>query len=123
MNFWLRLLSLFFLAGYSSFVSGQSSIRLSGKILADDLSPLMNASVYIAQFSSGTVSDSMGDFQVDLKPGWNEVSFSYIGYNAEMVRLFLSHDTTIEIKLKTNLQLNEVTIVDKKMMLNALHEA
>ncbi len=101
----------------------QNAIKLSGRVIADDLLPLVNAGIYISQFSLGTFSDSAGNFQLSLKPGYNEISFSYIGFNSETVKLFITRDTSIEVKLKTNLQLGEVTIVDRKQMLNALHEA
>ena len=69
MNCRVKIVAVFFLALAFSFLSGQSTVRLSGKILADDLSPLISAGIYIAQFSSGTLSDSTGHFQVSLKPG------------------------------------------------------
>ena len=105
------------------FVQAQKQFTLSGKIIADDLSPLSNASIYVSQFSTGTFSDSLGKFQLSLKEGLNEVSFSYIGFNSEHIRIFISRDTSIEMKLRTNLELHEVTIVDQKQLLNALHEA
>ncbi len=105
------------------FTQAQKQFTLSGKIIADDLNPLSNASVYVSQFSMGTFSDSLGKFQLNLKEGWNEVSFSYIGFNSERSNIFISRDTTIEMQLRTNLELHEVTIVDKKQLLNALHEA
>ena len=105
------------------FVQSQKQFTLSGKIIADDLSPLSNASIYVSQFSTGTFSDSLGKFQLSLKEGLNEVSFSYIGFNSEHIRIFISRDTSIEMKLRTNLELHEVTIVDQKQLLNALHEA
>ncbi|MES2622041.1 MAG: carboxypeptidase-like regulatory domain-containing protein [Bacteroidota bacterium] len=123
MNYAIRILSCFLLALSFGIVSAQSTISLSGRIIADDLSPLMNAGVYVAQFSLGTTSDSSGRFQVNVKPGWNDVSFSYVGYLSETVKLYLTRDTAIHIKLKTNLQLNEVTIIDRKQIINALHEA
>src|SRR5688500_9703287 len=115
----IALSFLLLLCSFASF--SQTSVTVSGRILADDLSPLVSASIYVSQFSIGTLSDSSGRFQISLKPGWNELSFSYIGYNAELIGLYLTRDTFIEVKLKTNLQLNEVTIVDRKQMLNALH--
>lgn len=123
MNYGLKMVLAFWLWGCVASLSAQTVVKVSGKILADDLSPLVNASVYIAQFSSGTYSDSTGQFQVSVPPGLNELSFSYIGYNSEVIKLFVTRDTAIEVRLKTNLQLGDINVIDRKQMLNALHEA
>ncbi|HLP21671.1 MAG TPA: carboxypeptidase-like regulatory domain-containing protein, partial [Chitinophagales bacterium] len=101
----------------------QNTYQLTGKVIADDLSALSNASVFVSQFSSGTYTDSLGRFKLSIKGGWNEIAFSYIGYHAEKLNLFISRDTVIEVKLKTNLELGEVSVIDRKQVLQALHDA
>ncbi len=113
---------LLFVLGYGC-LNAQVQFSLSGRITGDDLKPLYNAGIYIAQFSSGTFSDSTGHFQLGLQPGINEVSFSYIGYEPQKIRLFMRSDTSIEVIMKTNLQLGEVTIIDRKQIISALHDA
>ncbi len=117
-----RFLFLLLLFSANS-LSSQQTFKVSGKIIADDLSSLSNASVYLSQFSTGTFTDSTGKFDLKVKEGWNEISFSYIGFNTQKINLFITRDTSIQIKLLTNLQLGEVTIVDQKQLLQALHDA
>ncbi|MDB5284277.1 MAG: outer rane receptor for ferrienterochelin and colicin [Bacteroidota bacterium] len=112
---------LAFLLAFNAF--SQSSYKLSGKVLADDFSPLYNASVYISGFSIGTSTDSLGQFQLGLSAGINEVSFSYLGYRSVALKLFLSHDTIIEVQMKTDFQLGEVIIADSKKLKAAEHDA
>jgi outer membrane receptor for ferrienterochelin and colicin len=100
----------------------QSTFRLSGKLLAEDFNPLYNASVYLAKFSTGTFTDSAGEFTLNLKPGANEISFSYIGYRAITVNLFMARDTAIEVQMKADLQMTEVVIVDKAKLRSADHD-
>lgn len=100
---------------------GQSTVRLSGKVLADDFGPLGNAAVYVSRFTMGVFTDSLGNFVLQLPAGPVEVSFSYIGYKSEKLSLNLSRDTVIEVKMKTDLQLKEVVVVDKQKLKAADH--
>src|ERR1043165_4971447 len=100
----------------------QTSYTLSGKVIAEDYSPFQSASVFIAQFSTGSFSDSLGEFTVKLPAGWNEVSFSYVGYKVVKLKLFMQRDTIVEIPMKYDLTLGEVTIVDKKKLKAADHD-
>jgi hypothetical protein len=118
----VRTCLLVLLALHTLYAHTQPVYKLSGKILADDFSPLVNAAVYIAKFSSGTFSDSTGQFVIDLPAGMHEVSFSYLGYKPYAVKLQMARDTFIEVKMKTDLQLGEVTIVDKKKLKAADHD-
>ena len=103
--------------------NAQQSFKLSGRVIADDLSPMQGAGVYVAQFSTGSVTDSSGRFSVEVKAGLSEVSFSYVGYVSEKIMLNIQRDTIIEVKMKTDLLLREVMVVDYKQMLSSLHEA
>jgi hypothetical protein len=116
------LLYSFLLCGYS-LVFSQTSYRLSGRITGDDMRPLNSAAIYVAQFNTGTYSDSLGNFSINLKPGLNEITFSYIGYHAEKTNLLISRDTTIQVLLHTDLTLGEVSVIDRKQILQALHDA
>ena len=100
----------------------QNTYRLSGKLLGEDFNPLYNANVYLAKFATGTFTDSLGEFQLTLKPGANEISFSYIGYKAETVNLIITKDTAIEVQMKTDLLLNDVVVVDKAKLRSADHD-
>jgi hypothetical protein len=121
-TFYRFLLSVLLLCWYSLLFS-QTTYRLSGRITGDDLKPLNSAGIYVSQFNTGTYSDSIGNFTLNLKSGWNEIAFSYIGYRAEKVNLYITRDTTIEILLHTDLTLGEVAIIDRKQLLQAMHDA
>ena len=117
-----RLLFLAIGLCFSVGVFSQTVFSLSGKLLAEDFNPLYNASVYLAKFSTGTFTDSVGEFQLSLKPGWNEISFSYIGYRPITVNLYMTHDTAIEVQMKADLQMTAVVVVDKAKMRAADHD-
>ena len=117
-----RLLVLAIGLCFSVGVFSQTVFSLSGKLLAEDFNPLYNASVYLAKFSTGTFTDSVGEFQLSLKPGWNEISFSYIGYRPITVNLYMTHDTAIEVQMKADLQMTAVVVVDKAKMRAADHD-
>ena len=114
------LLSFFLLLSVIAF--SQSTFKLKGKLLAEDFNPLYSANVYVAQISLGTLTDSLGEFELNLKSGYTEISFSYVGYRQRTINLFISRDTVIEVKMKTDLQIGEVIVVDKAKLRSADHD-
>src|ERR1700677_3228746 len=116
MNLIRRFILSFLFSQIAFALIGQNTVLLSGKILADDFGPMGNVAVYVARFTVGVFTDSTGAFQLQLQKGPCEISFSYIGYRPEKITLNLTHDTLIELKMKADLQLNEVVIVDKQKL-------
>ncbi len=102
-------------------LAGQNTLILRGKVLADDFAAMSNVAVYVSQTEGGTFTDSSGNFKLQLQPGVSEISFSYIGYRVEKIKLNLQRDTVIEVKMKADLQLKEVVIVDKQKLKAADH--
>ena len=119
----MRFFSIFLLYLFTLSSSAQKKHILSGTILADDFSSLSNAVVKEINTSDAVLTDSMGNFQIALTQGLHEILVSYIGLKTQSLHLFISRDTSIHVKMKTNLQLGEVTIVDKKFLRAADHEA
>ncbi len=87
----------------------QPNVSLKGIVLNELQNPLQNATVYVVQLSSGTYTDSLGQFELITPSGQYEVSISYIGYETQKIGLFLSRDTSIQVTLKTGL-MQEVAI-------------
>ncbi|SET80639.1 Outer membrane receptor proteins, mostly Fe transport [Draconibacterium orientale] len=73
-------LILFFMAVMS--VSGQNTNHSSvyGKIISDDGSPLVFASVVINGTAQGTLTNEKGEFEIHVPYGKHKVSVSFIGY-------------------------------------------
>jgi outer membrane receptor protein involved in Fe transport len=73
-------LILFFMAVMS--VSGQNTNHSSvyGKIISDDGSPLVFASVVINGTAQGTLTNDKGEFEIHVPYGKHKVSVSFIGY-------------------------------------------
>ncbi|AHW60398.1 TonB-dependent receptor [Draconibacterium orientale] len=71
---------LFFMAVMS--VSGQNTNHSSvyGKIISDDGSPLVFASVVINGTAQGTLTNEKGEFEIHVPYGKHKVSVSFIGY-------------------------------------------
>ncbi len=101
----------------------QQKIVLSGNILSDDFSPLSNAIVQVSNSSNATLSDVDGNFKLEITKGLQEITCSFIGLKTQKFSLFIAADTSIHIRMKPNLQLGEITIVDKKLLRAADHEA
>ena len=115
----LFLILCFAMWGYT--VHAQDSSMLRIKVLSGNFSPLEGAAIYVQPYASGDISDSAGGFQMRLPRGACDVSVSYTGYRTEKRTIILTKDTLIEVALKADLQMKEVTVVDKKQLKAADH--
>ncbi|NDV66723.1 DUF5686 and carboxypeptidase-like regulatory domain-containing protein [Bacteroides sp. 224] len=58
-------------------------------LITDSLTnePLMYISVYYEGKGVGTTSSEKGEYSVEVRSGWNELTFSAIGYNTKVVKI------------------------------------
>ncbi|KAA6350967.1 hypothetical protein EZS27_001664 [termite gut metagenome] len=76
--------------------------------------PLMYVSVYYEGKGVGGMTAIDGSYQIPVHKGWNEVTFSAIGYTTKIITI---HSETKELNvqlLPSDIQLNEVTIKPQK---------
>ncbi len=84
-------------------------IRVSGQVVSDESEPLPGANVIIKGTTSGTVTDSDGNFALDA-PSDGTLVFSYVGY--ETLEVDVNNRSTINITLQLDAdQLDEVVVV------------
>ena len=85
-----------------------NSLRLRGKVQSED-KPLPAVTVQINK--QQVITDSVGDFFIDLEPGSYQMKASMIGYEPFIRKLLVSADTSLVIELvKTVTALNEVVV-------------
>ncbi|MDR2692514.1 MAG: TonB-dependent receptor, partial [Dysgonamonadaceae bacterium] len=84
-------------------VSGYITDEKSGETL-------IGASVFEFGLKKGAVSNSFGFYSLTLPRGTVEIHYSYVGYAPEIIRFNLSKDTFINVLLKENNVLQEVTV-------------
>ena len=107
----LSLLSATFLFTASSVCAQKYTI--SGYIKdADTGESLIGANIFEKSSLSGTSSNTYGFYSLTLpaKADTLTLIYSYVGYGARVVRLSLSQDTTLNVGLLNNAQLEEVVI-------------
>ncbi len=71
--------------------------------------PLIGANVLVAGTSSGAVTDFDGKYSVSVPEGYNELIFSYTGYNPTRVQIGASD--VMDIQLEAGEVLDEVVVV------------
>ncbi len=71
---------------------------------------MMNNSVYESNSRKGTVSNTYGFYSLTLPEAEVDIQFSYVGYQTEQRRFFLSKDTMINIRLNEVTELSEITV-------------
>ena len=93
------------------FCSLNVSAQISG-VVTDSLTnePIMYVIVQYEGEGVGTVTNADGEYEVEVLPGWNELTFSSIGYKTKKIK-FKSGTKTINVKLQEDdIMLSEVTV-------------
>ncbi len=84
-------------------------IIISGRVVAEDNTPLSGASVGIKGGSLGTTTDTLGRFSIAANKG-NTLVLSYAGYKQQAI--VVNNQTNLDIKLEaSNKELSEVVVV------------
>jgi len=97
---------------------------------------LVGANVYLFDKSKGTQTNEHGFYSFTMNKGTKRIYISYLGYKQEVSEVFLEKDTTINIDLRPDAELNEIIILDdvenqeepeatsvNKLNLNRIHTA
>ena len=69
------------------FSAASSFAQLKG-VITDSIThePLMYISVYYEGKGVGGVSNANGEYQIETRKGWNEVTFSSVGYRTKVIK-------------------------------------
>ncbi len=97
------------------FSAPQTFAQIKG-IITDSITnePLMYISVYYEGKGVGCISNANGEYQIETRRGWNELTFSAVGYVTKVVRV-QPESQTLNIKLKSDdIMLDEVVVKPKR---------
>lgn len=75
---------------------------------------LIGANIFETNHQEGTSTNAYGFYSITIPEGKKNLTFSYIGYESAHRSLELHKDTTINLTLKSNTLLQEVTILSSK---------
>jgi len=105
----IAFLCLFGKNGYS-----QETFTISGYI-EDGQSgeALISANVFDGTTKSGTVSNLYGFYSITLPKDSIYLSYSYIGYESQIIGIYLDKDITLDVDMNSTTTLKEVQIVAK----------
>lgn len=105
----------FILFLFSVTVSLGLSAQIKG-VITDSLTnePLMYVTVQYEGKGVGAVSNADGEYQVETRAGWNELTFSTIGYVTKKIK-FAPGTKVLNVKMVTDdIMLSEVTVKPQK---------
>jgi outer membrane cobalamin receptor len=93
------------------FSIGYAQHMLTGIITDEKKEPLAGVSIFVSS-AIGTTSNASGSYQLKLnEAGTYEISFSYVGYETEKRKVFISGETRMNLQLKPNHgELNQVVV-------------
>ena len=90
-------------SGLRHTISGYVREDVSGESLA-------GVNIYIPDNKAGTVTNTYGFYSITIEGKNTILVFSYIGYSSDTVRVNLDSDKELNIDLKPNVMLAEVTV-------------
>jgi hypothetical protein len=106
---------LFLCLGISSTYSQTKQFAIIGKVIDSATGmPLVNASAFCPNSTSGTLSDTAGIFKLSLKAGGYDLLVTYTGYVKQSMRIsndLSSGDTLVFALLKEDNSLAEVAVM------------
>ncbi|MFA5972318.1 MAG: carboxypeptidase-like regulatory domain-containing protein [Lentimicrobiaceae bacterium] len=112
---------------FSQSILGQNQDLKIGGIIVDKNThePLPFTNIQVERTGIGTISDNIGRFslKVPVKYLKNNILFSFIGYQTEVRKISDLHKDGIITMNKTEIELNEVIIMPKDVLLDLLKNA
>ncbi len=75
---------------------------------------LINASIYDINSRKGTVANVYGFYSLTLPKVQIELQYSYVGYATQVRKLDLQKDTVINIRFKSSIDLQEITVIGRQ---------
>ena len=95
-------------AAHNVTLSGYITDKLNGEVL-------IGATVYVSEAGAGAASNGYGYYSLVVNEGTYTVSFSYLGYETQQVKLTLKESTSLNISLSDKSEkLDEVLISAEK---------
>lgn len=93
----------------------QAFAQLKG-VITDSIShePLMYISVFYEGKGVGGISNANGEYQVETRKGWNELTFSAVGYITKKVKIPAGAKELNVVLSPDDVMLDEVVIKPKK---------
>jgi len=102
---------LFLLLIFQTLSLSSKNFAISGYITDQKTGEtLISASVFDNLTKKGAISNNFGFYSLTLPAGTVDLSFSYVGYQKEIQKFYLTKDTVIHIQMKGVNELSEVTI-------------
>ncbi|WP_026232334.1 TonB-dependent receptor [Neolewinella persica] len=106
-----KILLVLFISFFASVAMAQQA-TLSGRVLAEDGSPLPGATIGVASSSLGTFSDEDGRYELSLSPGTYLVQVSFTGYSIEKATVTIASGSTntLDFTLEEGFELSEIVV-------------
>lgn len=75
--------------------------------------PLPYLNVYYDGKGVGVITDIDGRYSIDARPGWNELTFSMVGYGTQVIKVS-GKSQELNVKMKSDLKLEEVIVKPRR---------
>lgn len=75
--------------------------------------PIPYLNIYYDGKGMGTITDMEGRYSIEYHSGWNELTFSMVGYTTQVIKVS-AQTRELNIKMRSDLMLEEVVVKPKK---------
>lgn len=110
---------------FSTFALGQGSAWIRGTVSDSSTGePLSAANIRILGTSRGTITNAEGRYNLPLDPHDYSLAYSYLGYQSDTLRIHLSRDTTVNVRLRPSpIQIPEVVVLAEDPAVEIIRKA
>lgn len=117
MKFCLQILLFIFISNFGNqMLFAQDSIIIKGKIIDNTTNEIIPyANIFDTIYKSFTTTNADGLFELKLLSGKNILQFSIVGYETRFNEVNLTKNTTLNIKLKPDIKLQEVVVTTDRL--------
>src|SRR5690554_4336711 len=107
---WKKIAVLLFWMGCSFVSYSQNGNQIKGKVTDEMNQSIPGVNVLVKGTFTGSVTDSEGNYNINVPPGNSTLVFSFIGYQTQEVEI--GNQTEINVSLKASLSdMDEVVVV------------
>ncbi len=71
---------------------------------------LLGASIYVPSLQTGTTANDYGFYSLSLPKGTYDITFSFVGYKSEIIKVDLNSDITQNVNLVSGQEIEEVVV-------------
>jgi TonB-linked SusC/RagA family outer membrane protein len=109
--YFLRFIFMMLLVFYQSNAFTQENVTpISGRIISDDGEPLPGVNIVVTGTTIGTITDTDGNYEIEVPEGYSTITVSYVGYLSQVIDI--QNKTVVDVTMEPEIsELKEIVVI------------